>query len=78
VKTTIHVAPKIFAAAERFARRNGYSRSELYTRALEEYLCKYGDGHLIERINTALNPQTATFETDVKAAAHKLLAAEEW
>jgi metal-responsive CopG/Arc/MetJ family transcriptional regulator len=51
VKTAISIPDPLFAAAERFARRRGMSRSELYQQAVESYLRERQD----EGVTAALN-----------------------
>ena len=38
MKTAISIPDKLFRAADDFARRTGMSRSELYSKAVDEYL----------------------------------------
>ena len=53
VKTAISLPDETFEAAERLARRQRISRSELYATAISEYLQRHGDEALLERINAA-------------------------
>lgn len=43
MKTAISVPDDVFAQADRAAKRLGWSRSQLYTRALEDFLGAEGD-----------------------------------
>lgn len=43
MKTAVSVPDEVFAQADRVARDRGWSRSQLYTRALEEFLAAQGD-----------------------------------
>jgi metal-responsive CopG/Arc/MetJ family transcriptional regulator len=51
MKTAISIPDPLFAAAEEVARRLDVSRSELYTRALEEFLAARRDDDITQRLN---------------------------
>jgi metal-responsive CopG/Arc/MetJ family transcriptional regulator len=56
MKVAISLPDPIFSAAEGLARRLRVSRSQLYARAIEEYLAERQDALITERLN-ALYPQ---------------------
>jgi metal-responsive CopG/Arc/MetJ family transcriptional regulator len=51
VKTAISIPDPTFRAAERHAATHNLSRSELYARALKEYLQRHEQQGITERIN---------------------------
>ena len=54
MKTAISIPDKLFAAAEREAKRRGVSRSKLYQTALEEMIAKKRGAALTGRINKTI------------------------
>jgi len=46
VKTAISIPDDVFEDAERLARRLGHSRSQLYSRALREFVARYEPDHV--------------------------------
>jgi len=54
MKTAISLPDKLFAAADLYAQQRDMTRSELYAKALGEYLLRHRDENVTERINTAL------------------------
>lgn len=52
MKTAISIPDKVFEAAERAAAKLGISRSELYVNAVREYVEKYGQEDVTEKLNT--------------------------
>ena len=54
MKTAISVPDDVFEKAERFARREGRSRSDVYTAAVREYVARYGADDLTEAIDQAI------------------------
>lgn len=51
VKTAVSIPDPVFAAAEEPAARRGVSRSELYARALREYVEDHLDRRVTERLD---------------------------
>ncbi len=51
MKTAISIPDDLFDSAEGTARRLGMSRSELYARALREYLAEHGREGVKERLD---------------------------
>lgn len=51
MKTAISIPDPVFDAAENHARRFGMSRSELYTRAVMEYLQAHSADNVTQRLN---------------------------
>ncbi|MCY3827633.1 MAG: hypothetical protein OXF89_00695 [Rhodospirillaceae bacterium] len=51
MKTAISIRDEIFEAAELVAARMGLSRSELYARAVEEFVSRHSDERITERLN---------------------------
>lgn len=51
MKTAISIPDDLFDSAEGTARRLGMSRSELYARALREYLAEHGRESVKERLD---------------------------
>jgi metal-responsive CopG/Arc/MetJ family transcriptional regulator len=78
MKTAVSVPDDVFAAADRLARRAGTSRSEVYTRALREYVAR----HAADEVTEALNAVVAVLPIEdvpfVVDAAQATLARSEW
>lgn len=51
VKTAVSIPNELFESAEGFARRLGMTRSELYARALREYLSGHRGEGVTERLD---------------------------
>lgn len=51
MKTAVSIPDDLFESAEALARRSGMSRSELYAKALREYLEKHGREGITERLD---------------------------
>ena len=78
MKTAISVPDRIFADAERLARRTHKSRSQLYAEAVSEYVAR----HDPEAVTEAMNQVCQTLETKpdpgLAAAARRILQRTKW
>lgn len=78
MKTAISLPDPLFAAAEQFAQEQGWSRSELYVRALQAYL----QAHRYHGITAALDHIYSTESSDldpaVTAAQARMLPRDAW
>ena len=79
MKTAVSLPDEVFTTAERLAKRLQMSRSELYSRAIDEYISRHSPDAVTEaldRVCAELEGQTEDeFST---AAARRTLEREEW
>jgi hypothetical protein len=79
VKTAISVPDSLFRRAEKTAKRLGISRSELYARALDEFLANVDGARVKESYDRAFGgPEGAMDDAFVRAAGKKALLDVEW
>ena len=78
MKTAISLPDAVFEEAERLARRQRKSRSQLYADAIAEYLARHAPDEVTETLNRVCDragEQDSEFAT---AAARKTISREEW
>ena len=77
MKTAISIPDEVFAEAEKLARRLKKSRSELYSRALREYVARHGPEYVTETLDRicAESPPEKDF---ARAAARRTLRRSPW
>jgi hypothetical protein len=80
MKTAISVPDDVFESAERLARRERRSRSEVYSAALREYLARHSTDGLTESIDKVVKDlgDEAGIDPFVGAANRRILANNEW
>jgi antitoxin MazE6 len=80
MKTAVSVPDDVFEQAERLARREGRSRSEVYSTALREYVARHSPDELTAAIDGALSALGEQGRSDgfVTAAAAARLRSSEW
>ena len=78
MKTAISIPDPIFQAAETFAGRFGISRSELYAKAVAEYMAsrKYVD--VTEQLDKVYTGESSSLEDGVHSMQMKSIPQEEW
>ena len=65
MKTAISIPDTQFEAAEKLAARLGLSRSELYQKALSEFIAKYSDEQITEKLNQIYADETAELDEEL-------------
>lgn len=80
MKTAISIPDELFAAAEDAAQRLGVSRSELYRRALREFLAEHDVRAVTEALDAVYADRAEESRLDPGLAGLQLasLADEEW
>jgi len=80
MKTAISIPDAIFEEAERLARRTKCSRSELYSRALADYLARHSSDKVTEAMDRTLEVLGGGAGADefVATASRKILQPIEW
>ena len=78
MKTAVSIPDGVFAKAERLARRMKKSRSELYARALDEYVARHAPDRITEAMDKVCAELGAERDPFVSAAARRVLERSEW
>lgn len=80
MKTAVSVPDDVFEIAERFARSQGRSRSEVYSSALREYVARHAPDEVTESLDRVVTELGLDGGRDpfVAAAATRTLDASEW
>lgn len=80
MKTAISIPDEIFREAERAAKKLGVSRSELYTKAVLDFVERYRRERLTEKLNEVYSRDEAISELDPHLAALQTqsLSREDW
>jgi metal-responsive CopG/Arc/MetJ family transcriptional regulator len=78
MKTAISIPDDIFEEAERLARRLKRSRSDLYSRALVDYLARHAADQVTETMNRVLATLDEPADSLPTNAARRTLRRTEW
>ena len=77
MKTAVSIPDEVFEEVERLARRMKRSRSEMYSRALAEYVARHTPNRVTDAMNRALTDPEPT-DRFVRAASRRVLERSEW
>lgn len=78
MKVAISIADPLFAEGEALAKSLGTSRSELYHRALEEFIARRSPGTITKTMNETLDVVGASRDEFATRAALRALRDVEW
>ncbi len=78
MKTAISIPDSIFELADQFAGRQGLSRSELYTRAIKDYLKNHRQDKVTEALNDTYSQQPSKIDPNIERTQLNSLAKESW
>jgi antitoxin MazE6 len=78
MKTAVSIPDDLFEKAERLARRMKKSRSELFSRAVAEYVARHAPDQVTEALNQVCAEIGIEPDQFVSAAARRTLERVEW
>ena len=78
MKTAVSIPDDVFEKAERLARRMKKSRSELFSRALAEYVARHAPDHVTDTMNQVCAEVGVEPDPFGSAAARRTLERIEW
>jgi metal-responsive CopG/Arc/MetJ family transcriptional regulator len=78
MKTAVSIPDDVFDEAERLAAELQTSRSQLYSRALQEFVARHAPDRLTEAMNRALDEVGTKVDEISQRAAHRVLEQVEW
>ena len=78
MKTAVSVPNEVFERGERLAKRLKMSRSELYSRALREYLARHAPDEVTAALDTVCEDLDAVAEEFTREAGRRVLESSDW
>ncbi len=78
MKTAISIPDELFESAERFAQRQGMSRSELYATALRHYLQEHRSEGVTEQLDAIYGVEDSGLDPGVAHLQTRSLPRDPW
>lgn len=78
MKTAVSIPDDVFEEAERLATELKTSRSQLYSRALQEFMARHAPDRLTEAMNRVIDEVGAEVDEFSRRAAYQVLERVEW
>jgi hypothetical protein len=78
MKTAVSIPDDVFEEAERLAAELGTSRSQLYSRALQEFVARHAPDRLTEAMNRVVDEVGVGVDEFSQRATRRVLEQVEW
>ena len=78
MKTAVSIPDEVFEKVERLARREGRSRSEVFSAALAEYVARHAPDEVTDAMNRVCGEVGGQPDGFVTAAGRRVLERTEW
>lgn len=78
MKTAISLPDDLHRSADRLAKRLGVSRSELYARALADFVAKHQSDQITQRLNAVYAAEDSRLDPALTRAQLEALPREAW
>jgi metal-responsive CopG/Arc/MetJ family transcriptional regulator len=78
MKTAISIPDNVYNAAEMVAKKLNISRSELYTKALNDYLKQHQQSHVTEALNQVYSEEKSTVDPAIIQMQSSSIEDESW
>jgi metal-responsive CopG/Arc/MetJ family transcriptional regulator len=78
MKTAVSIPDELFESAEGLARRLGMTRSELYAKALRDYLREHRGEGITERLDEVYDAEESGLDPVVAKLQGRSLPEDEW
>lgn len=78
MKTAISIPDKLFRAADQFAKSHGFSRSQLFSEAVAQYLEQHPSGQITRQLDAVYSSGPAQLDDALSAMQFSSIDKEEW
>ncbi|MBU2514941.1 hypothetical protein KJ966_26775 [bacterium] len=78
MKTAISIPDNVYNTAEMVAKKLNISRSELYTKAINDYLNQHQKSHITEALNKVYSEEKSTLEPAIIQMQSSSIEDESW
>ena len=78
MKTAISIPDQVFEAAEQLGRRLGISRSELYSKAVSEYIKEHRNVNITDTLNRVYSEEKSSLDPTTQNLQSNSLLKDEW
>ena len=78
MKTAISIPDKLFLAADQYAKKHGFSRSNLYAKAVAEFLEQHPADHITQQLNEIYPTEPSKLSQNISTMQFDSIEKEEW
>ena len=78
MKTAISIPDKLFRKVDQYAKNYGYSRSELFAKAVAQYLEMHPSDHITKQLDEIYSSEPAELNKTLSSMQFSSIKKEEW
>ena len=78
MKTAISIPDKLFLAADQYAKSHGVPRSQLYAKAVAQFLEQQPSDHITKQLNEVYSSEPAKLNKTLSTMQFTSIEKEEW
>jgi metal-responsive CopG/Arc/MetJ family transcriptional regulator len=78
MKTAISIPDKLFVAADQYAKNHGFSRSNLYAKAIAQFLEHHPADHITNQLNKVYKGKKSKLNSTVSSLQFHSIEKEKW
>jgi len=78
MKTAISIPDKLFLAADQYAKNHGVSRSNLYAKAVAQFLEQHPSDYITKKLNKVYDHQDSKLNKTLSSMQFNSIEKEEW
>ena len=78
MKTAISIPDKLFLAADQYAKNHGVSRSNLYAKAVAQFLEQHPSDYITNQLNKVYHHQNSKLNKTLSSMQFNSIRKEEW
>ncbi len=78
MKTAISIPDKLFLAADQYAKNHGFSRSNLYAKAVAKFLEQHPSDYITRQLNEVYSAECSQLNKNILAMQCDSIEKEKW
>jgi metal-responsive CopG/Arc/MetJ family transcriptional regulator len=78
MKTAISIPDNLFIAADQYAQAHGFSRSNLYAKAIASFLEQHPKNYITDQLNKIYEKNSSELDSKISAIQFNSINKEEW
>ena len=78
MKTAISIPDKLFLAADQYAKNHGFSRSNLYAKAVAQFLEQHPTDYITKQLNEVYSAESSKLNKNLSTMQFDTIKKEKW
>ncbi len=78
MKTAISIPDKLFLAADQYAKHHGFSRSNLYAKAVAQFLEQHPTDYITKQLNEVYSAESSKLNKNILTMQFDTIKKEKW